>query len=320
MHDLIQKVVLKKLDSPALGKLDDSATLPRQSGRLVLTTDSFVVSPLFFPGGDIGKLAVFGSVNNLSVCGSKPLALSLGLIVEEGLAIPVLDQILDSIREAADEAGIKIVTGDTRVVEKGRADRVFINTAGLGIMLPRVSVALDRAKPGDAVLVSGDIGRHGLAVACAREGLELKDKIESDLASVHSLVAKLFKAKVSIRCMKDPTRGGVATALNVIAGASGVKIELEEAAIPVSREVQDACELLGLDPLYLACQGRAVIVCSARTASKALETMKKHSAGENAGIIGRVIEGKAGQVTIGDEDGDSRILDMPYGEQQSSTC
>jgi hydrogenase expression/formation protein HypE len=317
MHELIQKVVLRRLDSPGLGKFDDSAMLPRQSGRLVLTTDSFVVRPLFFPGGDIGRLAVCGSVNNVAVSGAKPLAISLGLIVEEGLPIQVLDEILDSVRATADEVGIKVVTGDTRVVERGRVDRVFINTAGVGTMLPRIRLSLGSAKQGDTVLISGNIGSHGLAVACARDGLELKESVKSDLAPVHGLAAKLLKAKISVRCMKDPTRGGIAVALNLIAGASGAHIELDEEAIPVSRDVRASCELLGLDPLYLESQGRILLVCSDATAVKALEVTKKQDLGRDAAIIGRVTGGRTGQVTLKAKSGASRIVDMPYGEQQS---
>jgi hydrogenase expression/formation protein HypE len=320
MHELIEKVILKYLSNPQLARLDDGAVLPSQSGRLVITTDTFVVKPLFFKGGDIGRLAVCGTVNNLSVSGAKPLAVSLGLVLEENLAISTLGEVLASVRKAADEAKVKVVTGDTRVVERGKVDGMFINTTGIGAVFPRVRADLSRARPGDAVLLSGTLGNHGMAVLCERESLSFGKTIESDVAPVNSLTAKLVEAKVPIRCMKDPTRGGVAAALNRIAHSSRVQIEMDEAALPVRDDVSDACEMLGLDPLYIANQGRILLVSSRRGAGKALKTMQQHPLGTDAAIIGQVKEGIPGRVTIKTRTGGSRIIDMPYGEQLPRVC
>jgi hydrogenase expression/formation protein HypE len=320
MHDLIEKVVLKYLSSPELSRYDDGAVLPQQSGRLVITTDTFVVKPLFFRGGDIGKLAICATVNNLSVCGARPLAVSLGLVLEESLSISMLGDVLDSVRKAVDEAGVRVVTGDTRVVERGKVDGMFINTTGIGLAYPRVRADLDRARPGDVVLVSGTLADHGIAVLCDREELSFGETIKSDVAPVNTLVAKIVAAKVPIRCMKDPARGGLATALNQIAHRSGVQIDLDEAAIPVREEVTQACEMLGLDPLNVASQGRIVLVCSGPSAIKALKTLQEQDLGKEAAIIGQVNKGVPGRVTLKTHGGDLRILDMPYGEQLPRVC
>jgi hydrogenase expression/formation protein HypE len=319
MHDLIQNVIVKHLSSPELDKLDDGAILPRQTSRLVLTTDTFVVKPLFFRGGDIGRLAVCGTVNNLAVSGAKPLVVSLGLVLEETLPISTLVDILTSVKEAADEAGVRVVTGDTRVVERGKADRMFINTTGLGAVYPRLRTGQDRAKPGDAVLVSGTLGDHGIAILCEREGMEMKGMPESDVAPVNLLVEKLIQSKVTVRCMKDPTRGGAAAALNRIAESSEVQMELEEKALPMKDKVRDACEMLGLDPLYIANQGKIILVCSQKSAARALDVMKQHPLGRDAAIIGRVKGGTPGRVSVKTATGDFRIVDMPYGEHMPRT-
>jgi hydrogenase expression/formation protein HypE len=314
-HKLIQEVILKHLSNSEQEKPEDCATLPRQSGRLVFTTDTFAADPLFFGGGDIGKLAVCGTVNNISASAAKPVAVSLGLVLEEGLPVATLVDILVSIRKTADEAGVNVVTGDTRVVEKGRVNGMLINTTGLGTVFPRMRASLDRAKPGDAVLVSGTLGDHGIAVLCEREGLSFDSMPISDVAPIAPLVKSLIRSKVTIRCMKDPTRGGLATAANRIAAASKVQIELDEEELPVRPEVSDACDMLGLDPVSVPNQGRLVLVCSSATAKKALATMKKLPLGKGAAIIGEVSKGEAGRVVLRTGSGNSRILDMPHGDQ-----
>lgn len=314
MQELIEKVILKQLSGPGLEKLEDCARLARQAGGLVLTTDTFTVSPMFFSGGDIGRLALCGTVNNLSTSGAKPVAVSLGLVLEEGLPVSTLTDILASLRKAADEAGVQVVTGDTRVVEKGRVNGVFINTTGLGTAFARLRPGLDKAKPGDTVIISGTLGNHGIAVLCQRENLRFDSEPKSDVAPVAPLVSSLVDSKVTIRCMKDPTRGGLAAALNRIAAASKVQIDLDEKALPVQQEVRDACDILGLDPMYIPNQGKLVLVCSAATAKKALSAMKKHPLGKDAAIIGQVSKGEAGRVVLRTGAGSSRIVDMPYGD------
>ncbi len=315
MHELIREVILKNLSSPELDKLEDCATLPRHSGRMVFTTDTFVAGPLFFGGGDIGRLAVCGTVNNLSASGAKPLAMSLGLVLEEGLPVSTLADVLTSVSKTSEEAGIQVVTGDTRVVEKNRIDGLLINTTGLGVAFPRIRASLDRAKPGDAVLVSGTLGDHGITVLCEREGLRFDAMPRSDVAPIAPLVAGLVESKVAIRCMKDPTRGGLAAALNRIALASKMQIDLDVKKLPVRPEVRDACDMLGLDPIGLPNQGKLLLVCSGATAKKALSVMKKHPLGKDAAIIGQVSKGEAGRVVLKTNSGDSRIVDMPYGDQ-----
>lgn len=320
MRELIREVILKNLSNPVLDALGDSAILPRQTGRIMFTTDTFVVRPLFFAGGDIGRLAVCGTVNNLLVSGARPLAISLSLVIEEGLPLSTLQKIILSVKQAAAEAKVRVVTGDTKVVEKGTTHMLFINTAGLGVAVGRLRVGLGLAKPGDAVLVSGQVGNHGIAVICAREGLKFATHVTSDVAPLTTLVSKLLKNRVAIRAMKDPTRGGLAAALNEIAGRSRVQIEIDQAAIPIAPEIEDSCEMLSLDPLYVASEGVMVAVCSQSAAKKALAAMKGHPLGARAAIIGRVKAGEPGRVVLKTRTGGSHIVDMPYGELLPRIC
>ncbi len=320
-HDLIEKSFVSALSNPILNKLDDSAVFELSgSGRLAFTTDSYVVSPIFFPGGDIGKLAVCGTVNDLSMNGAIPLYLSLSLIIEEGLLIGDLQKIVNSIQQAATEAGVKIVTGDTKVVNQGSADKLFINTSGVGVVPPGVDISGANAKPGNKVIVSGTLGDHGIAIMSQRDGLSFSTTLKSDCAPLNQLVAGMLKESRRINCLRDPTRGGLATSLNEIAKQSGVGIEIEEELMPVRDEVRGACELLGLDPLYIANEGKLIAVVEDEAAEGILKRMKKQPYGEGAVIIGRVCSQHPGRVVIKTPYGSSRILDMLSGELLPRIC
>jgi hydrogenase expression/formation protein HypE len=288
--------------------------------RLAVTTDSFVVKPLFFPGGDIGSLAVHGTVNDLAMGGAKPLYLSAAFILEEGLSMDLLRRIAQSMQASAAAAGVEIVTGDTKVVEKGSGDQIFINTTGIGLVPEGVSLSANQAQPGDSVLLSGTIGDHGIAILAQREGLEFDSRIESDSAALHGLVADMLSVTKEIRCMRDPTRGGVSSALNEIAATSKVGIELVEREIPVREEVRGACEMLGLDPLYVANEGKMIAIVPSEKAREMLETMQRHPQGSNARIIGKVCERHPGLVTMRTDLGTSRIVDMLAGDQLPRIC
>ena len=320
-HDLIEKSFVSTLGNPTLNKLDDSAVFELSSGgRLAFTTDSYVVSPIFFPGGDIGKLAVCGTVNDLSMSGAIPLYLSLSFIIEEGLLIAELEKIVNSVRQAADEAGVKIVAGDTKVVNQGDADKLFINTSGVGIVPPGVDISGANAKPGDKVIVSGTLGDHGIAIMSQREGLSFSTTLQSDCAPLNLLVAEMLQESSSVNCLRDPTRGGLATSLNEIAKQSGVGIEIEEKLIPVRDEVRGACELLGFDPLYIANEGKLIVVVEEEAVESILNRMKKQPYGEGAVIIGQVCSEHPGRVVIKTPYGSSRILDMLSGELLPRIC
>jgi len=320
-HDLIEKSVVSTLGNPTLNKLDDSAVFELSSGgRLAFTTDSYVVSPIFFPGGDIGKLAVCGTVNDLSMSGAIPLYLSLSFIIEEGLLIAELEKIVNSVCQAAAEAGVKIVTGDTKVVNQGDADKLFINTSGVGILPQGVDISGANARPGDKVIVSGTLGDHGIAIMSQREGLRFSTTLQSDCAPLNQLVAEMLQESRSINCLRDPTRGGLATSLNEIVKQSGVGIEIEESLIPVRDEVRGACELLGLDPLYIANEGKLITMVKEEAAEGILNRMKKHPYGERAVIIGQVCSEHPGRVVIKTPYGSSRILDMLSGELLPRIC
>ncbi|MBN2240773.1 MAG: hydrogenase expression/formation protein HypE [Dehalococcoidales bacterium] len=319
-HDLIDKYIVPALDNAVLEKLDDAAVLGHENGRLAFTTDSYVISPLFFPGGNIGKLAVCGTVNDLSMSGAVPKYLSLSLIIEEGLPVSELETIVKSIAETAAEAGISIVTGDTKVVNSGDADKLFINTAGIGVIPEGITISGAAARPGDAVIVSGTMGDHGMAIMCRREGLNFKTTLESDCAPLNGLVRDMLDESVRINCLRDPTRGGLASTLNEIAGKSGVGIELEEDRIPVRDEVRGACELLGLDPLNIANEGKLVAVVDGEVAGAVLARMRQNIYGKNAVIIGRVTAEHPGKVVIKTPYGSSRILDMLSGELLPRIC
>jgi hydrogenase expression/formation protein HypE len=318
-HDLIERSFLKSFYNPFLAKLDDSAVF-ETSGKLAFTTDSYVVSPIFFPGGDIGKLSVCGTVNDLAMCGAKPLYLSLAFIIEEGLLQKDLDKIVDSIQKTATEAGVEIVTGDTKVVNRGCADKLFINTAGVGIIPRGVNISGSNARPGDKVILSGTIGDHGIAVLSKREGLSFTTELKSDCAPLGGLVATMLRASHNIHTMRDPTRGGLATTLNELAKQSQVSIRIEEDKIPVREEVLGACEMLGLDPLYVANEGKLVAVVPPEDADKILKVMRKHKYGKNAVIIGEVNADHPGRVVMKTILGTSRIVDMLVGDPLPRIC
>jgi hydrogenase expression/formation protein HypE len=298
----------------------DSAVVLVDGARLAFTTDSFVVSPLFFPGGDIGKLAVYGTVNDLAVAGARPLYLSAGFILEEGLAIDTLRRVVASMRQAAREVGVRIVTGDTKVVDHGKGDGIFINTAGIGLVPEGVEISPLRVVPGDAVLVSGDLGRHGMAIMSVREGLSFEGAPESDCGPLAGLVEALLGAGGDVHCLRDLTRGGLAAALNEIAQHARVGIELDEPAIPVDEPVASACELLGLDPLYVANEGRLVAFVPAAAADRALEIMQSHPATHRPAIIGTATEAHPGLVELRSRLGGGRIVDLLSGEQMPRIC
>ncbi len=318
-HELVEKSLVKALANPLLAKLDDSAVFDF-SGRLAFTTDSYVVSPIFFPGGDIGKLAVCGTVNDLAMSGAKPLYLSLSFIIEEGLLQSELKKVVDSVQKAAKEAGVDIVTGDTKVVHRGSADKLFINTAGVGIIAEGINISGSNAKPGDKVILSGTIGDHGIAVISRREELSFSTNLESDCAPLGGLVADMVKASPNIHCLRDPTRGGLATSLNELAKQSKVSIRIEEEKIPVREEVMAACEMLGFDPLYVANEGKLVAIVPPNDADKVLKAMRKNRYGKDAVIIGEVGSDKPGRVVMETALGASRIVDMLTGDLLPRIC
>ena len=318
-HDLVEKSFVKTLANPLLDRLDDSAVF-EVSGRLAFTTDSYVVSPIFFPGGDIGKLAVCGTVNDLAMSGAKPLYLSLAFIIEEGLLLSELEKVVNSVRAAAGEAGVEIVTGDTKVVPRGSADKLFVNTAGVGVIPDGVDISGDKAKVGDKVILSGAIGDHGIAVMSQREGISFATTLKSDCAPLGGLVADMLNASRNINCLRDPTRGGLASTLNELAGQSKVSIRIEEKDIPVREEVLGACEMLGFDPLYIANEGRLVAIVPPGDADKVLKAMKKNKYGKDAVIIGEVAAGPAGRVVMKTVLGAHRIVDMLVGDLLPRIC
>jgi hydrogenase expression/formation protein HypE len=318
-HDLIEKKLLPPLSNPLLAKLDDSAVFDL-SGRLAFTTDSYVVSPIFFPGGDIGKLAVCGTVNDLSMSGAVPLYLSLSFIIEEGLTLGELKKVVASIRAAAEEAGVNIVTGDTKVVNRGSADKLFINTSGIGKIPAGVDISGANARVGDKVILSGNIGDHGIAVMSQREGLKFSVPVKSDCAPLNKMVSEMLQASSLIHCLRDPTRGGLATTLNELASQSGVGITIEEDKIPVRDAVRGACELLGFDPLYVANEGKLVAIVPPEDTAKILAKMKRTKYGTQAAVIGEVTAERKGKVIMKTRLGASRILDMLSGELLPRIC
>jgi hydrogenase expression/formation protein HypE len=318
--ELVRDLFLPAFDNPALSRLDDQAIVNVNGTRIAITTDSFVVKPLFFPGGDIGSLAVHGTVNDLAMGGALPLYLSAAFILEEGLPMATLRRVVTSLRRAATAAGVQVVTGDTKVVEKGSGDGLFINTTGIGIVADGIELSANGAKPGDKVLLSGPIGDHGIAILAQREGLEFETTIESDSAALHTLVANMLAATRELRCMRDPTRGGLSSTLNEIAEQSRVGIELQESAIPIREEVRGACELLGLDPLYVANEGKLVAIVAAQAADALLAAMRGHPLGRDAQIIGTVTSVNPGLVTMRTPLGTSRIVDMLAGDQLPRIC
>ena len=318
--ELVRKIFLPAFGNPELAKLNDQAVVSIGGASVAVTTDSFVVKPLFFPGGDIGSLAVHGTVNDLAVGGAQPLFLSAGFIIEEGLAMEVLRRTVNSLQHAADSAGVQMITGDTKVVERGKGDGLFINTTGIGVVPQGIHLSADQARPGDLVLLNGPIGEHGIAILAQREGLEFETTIESDSAALHTLTAAILQANTAIRCMRDPTRGGLSSALNEIAAQSNVGIELEESAIEVREEVRGACEMLGLDPLYVANEGKLIAIVDPGAADVILEAMRDHPLGRQAQIIGTVSGKNAGLVTMRTMLGTTRIVDMLAGDQLPRIC
>ncbi|MHC9063389.1 hydrogenase expression/formation protein HypE [Nitrospira sp. CMX1] len=320
MQELIQDVFVGAFHNPMLDSMHDGATWPVEKGTLAFTTDSYVVRPLFFPGGDIGSLAVNGTINDLAMCGAKPLYLSVGFILEEGLSMEVLQRVVNSMAEAARAAGVSIVTGDTKVVDRGKGDGIFINASGVGLVPSGVRVLPTLIQSGDAILVSGDLGSHGVAVLSVREGLTFAGNVESDTAPLHGIVADLIDSGIDIHCLRDLTRGGLASVLNELAVSAKVGMTVEETAIPVNEPVRGACELLGLDPLYVANEGRFVAMVPEPQAEAALAVMRRHKAASQAARIGTVMDRSTPPVVLRTVLGTQRILDLLSGEQLPRIC
>jgi hydrogenase expression/formation protein HypE len=319
-HQLVQKMILPLFSNPILETQHDGAVLSLGGARVAFSTDSYVVHPVFFPGGNIGDLAVNGTVNDLSMCGARPQYLSASLIIEEGLPMDDLWRILCSMRNAADRAGVTLVTGDTKVIDRGKGDKIFINTSGIGVIPEGVNIDPALAKPGDVIIVSGPIASHGMAIMSVREGLEFETPIESDTTALNELVQTILDAGNSVHVLRDPTRGGVASALNEIAAKSGVGILIRESSIPIRSDVQGACEILGLDPLYVANEGRLLVFVSREDADKVLFAMRAHAQGAESAIIGEVIPDPSGIVVMTTRIGGNRVVDMLSGEQLPRIC
>lgn len=317
---LLGDVFFRAFTSPTLARMEDQAVFEVGATRLAFTTDSFVVKPLFFRGGDIGSLAVHGTVNDLAMGGAEPLYLSTAFILEEGLEMEVLRQVADSMARAAQSAGIEIVTGDTKVVEKGSGDGLFINTTGIGVVRAGVNLSAANARPGDFIIVSGMLGDHGIAILAEREGIGFESPVESDSAALHTLVRTMLDASMEIRCMRDPTRGGLASSLNEIAERSRVYMELNEDEIPIREEVRGACEMLGLDPLYVANEGKLVAIVPPDASEAVLAAMQSHPLGREARVIGKVSDKYPGLVTARTVFGTTRIVDMLAGDQLPRIC
>lgn len=318
--NLVEQVFLPFLNNEHLGLLEDAADLDLLKGRCVVTTDSYVVQPIFFPGGDIGSLAVHGTINDLAVRGAIPKYLTAGFILEEGFAISELKRLVFSMAQAAKAAGVTIVAADTKVVNRGAADKIFINTCGIGELFIEPPPSVSRVKPGDVIIVSGDLGRHGIAIMCQRSGLELETTIESDCCALSGLVSLMLSTASSVSCMRDLTRGGLATVLNEIAASVNVGIHLQENLLPVCEQVRGACELLGLDPMYVACEGRLVVFCPEDVADKLIEAMRTHPDGSGAAVIGRVTDEHPRRVVMQSMIGGRRLVDKLAGEQLPRIC
>jgi len=320
MRELLEELILPSFGNAMLLQRHDGATFQIANAKLAFTTDSYVVRPLFFPGGDIGTLAVNGTVNDLAMCGARPLYLSTALILEEGLSMEVLRRVVESMRASAEMANVQLVTGDTKVVDKGKGDGIFVNTAGIGVVEHDFAIAPQKVREGDAILLSGDIGRHGIAIMATREGLSFENSVESDCAPLWEPVEALLAAGVEIHCLRDLTRGGLSSGLIEIAEAAGVRNRIEETCIPVREEIAGACEILGLDPLYLANEGRFVAFVPRSEAARAVEILRKFPISANAVEIGHVLAGPAGLVTMKTALGTERVVDMLSGEQLPRIC
>lgn len=327
-HQLIEAVLMSSLSNAILDRRDDSAILPVGNSHIAFTTDSYVIDPIFFPGGDIGRVAFNGTINDLCTAGAEPIGISLGLILEEGFSVSDLRRIADSIRSASDAAGVPVVTGDTKVVHRGTADKIFINTAGVGIVRCDPAPSLSRARPGDPVILSGPIGDHGVTVLTARGELELELDTASDTAALNGLVERILNSvrgvadegTAAIHCLKDPTRGGVATALNEIAALSHFGVMIDESTIPVRPEVRGACEILGIDPLYIANEGKLIAVVSPESCDAVVDAMRSHELGAEARIIGEVTEDANGLVLLKTAIGGTRVVDMLVGDALPRIC
>ena len=320
MHQLIGQMFVPAFRNALLAAQHDSTVLELPGRRLAFTTDSYVVRPLFFPGGDVGSLAVHGTVNDLAMSGARPLYLSAGFIIEEGLPMDTLWRIVSSMQQAAERAGVQVVTGDTKVVDKGKGDGLFINTAGIGVVEHSLNIAPGSVRPGDRILVSGDLGRHGMAIMAVREGLEFESTIESDSAPVADLVLELLRAGIEIHCLRDLTRGGLTSVLNEISEAARLTLFVEENLVPVREDVRAACEILGLEPLHVACEGRFAAFVPEREADRTLAILRANPLGTGAASIGKVTDQASAKVLLKSAIGAQRILDMASGEQLPRIC
>lgn len=318
-HDMIERLFMPRLENPVLNRMDDSAVI-ELNGRIAFTTDSYIIKPVFFPGGDIGRLAVCGTINDLATSGAVPKYLSLGLIIEEGLPIADLETIMSSVSETAKEAGVLVVTGDTKVVDHGSADHIFINTSGIGVIPEGVDISGRNAKEGDKVIVSGTIGDHGIAVMAQREGLKFSVPVESDCAPLNGLVAEILNVSANIHCLRDPTRGGLAATLNELAYQSGVGIQIYEDKIPVKDAVRGMCEILGFDPLYIANEGKMVVIAANEDTDTIIAALRNNRYGRDAAVIGEVTNQHKGRVVLKTGLGSSRIIDMPAGDLLPRIC
>jgi hydrogenase expression/formation protein HypE len=317
---LLEEHFLPSFSNPILGALDDGAIFDINSQRLCMSTDTYVVDPLFFPGGDIGKLAVCGTVNDLAMCGAKPLFLSVAVIIEEGFAMEELDLIISSIAQTACEAEVSIVTGDTKVVPNGKGDKIFINSTGIGLVEYPGNISGMNAQTGDVIILSGTIGDHGMAVMSKREGLDFSGEIYSDVAYLNKMVSEILSTSANIHCMRDPTRGGIASVLNEIAEKSEKTLYIDEETIPVRPQVRGACEILGIDPMYIANEGKMLVIINPEDANKVLNTMRSQPLGKEASIIGKVGEDSRGEVILNTIIGGKRVLDRPAGEILPRIC
>jgi hydrogenase expression/formation protein HypE len=320
MHQLIEKMIVPVFNNPLLNERHDGAILNVDDNKLAFTTDSYVVNPLFFPGGNIGTLAINGTVNDLAMCGANPLYLSAGFIVEEGLSMETLWTIIRSMRKAADEANVQLVTGDTKVVDRGKGDGIFINTAGIGIIKHNLLISPRNVRPGDAIILSGDLGRHGISILAMRESLSFESTIESDCAPLNKIVTALIDNSIEIRCMRDLTRGGLASALIEISEGAKLSISINEDSIPIREDVQGACEILGIDPIYLANEGRFIAFVPQADVQKALSIINSHPDGLQACVIGKVLDEARPMVWMKNKIGTNRIIEMFSGEQLPRIC
>lgn len=319
-HQLIRDMVLPHFRNELLESLHDGAVFSVNGARLAFTTDSFVVNPIFFPGGDIGKLAVCGTVNDLAMCGAKPLCLSVGFIIEEGLPMADFERIIQSMKKTAADVGVTLATGDTKVVDRGKGDKIFINTSGIGLVRDGVDIHPRRAQAGDKILVNGPIAMHGIAIMSVREGLAFETEVQSDCAPLHDLAEALLRACPQIHVLRDPTRGGIAGVANEIADQAAVGIRLDETSIPITEQVKGACEILGFDPLYVANEGKLLAIVPAAATDSVLQAMRAHPLGAGAAIIGEVVSDHPGFVTMRTRVGGSRVVDMISGEQLPRIC